>query len=135
MKRGLWSLRVLAASAMAASAMAASAQAAISPADPKASASLKRDYASCSTQSNLEACYDAIRWNPSDPALLIATGDALIRAGRPADAIRNYRRAGQLAPNTHGLAAKISSAEAKLAALNASLNRRYSNAAPESQSH
>jgi hypothetical protein len=41
--------------------------------DPKASASLKRDYASCSTQSNLEACYDAIRWNPSDPALLMAT--------------------------------------------------------------
>ncbi|HXI76172.1 MAG TPA: tetratricopeptide repeat protein [Steroidobacteraceae bacterium] len=65
----------------------------------------------------------------------MATGDALVRAGRPADAIRTYRRAAQLAPNTHGLAAKISSAEAKLAALNASLNRRYSNAAPESQSH
>jgi Flp pilus assembly protein TadD len=130
MKR-LWPLRILAASAI----VAASAQAAIAPPDPKASASLKRDYASCSTQSNLEACYDAIRWNPSDPALLMATGDALIRAGRPADAIRNYRRAAQLAPNTHGLAAKITSAEAKLAALNASLNRRYSNAAPESQSH
>ena len=129
MKR-LWSLCILAASAMA-----ASAQAAISPPDPKASASLKRDYASCSTQSNLEACYDAIRRNPSDPALLMATGDALIRAGRPADAIRTYRRAAQLAPNTHGLAAKISSAEARLVALNASLNRRYSNAAPESQSH
>ena len=129
MKR-LWSLCILAASAMA-----ASAQAAISPPDPKASASLKRDYASCSTQSNLEACYDAIRRNPSDPALLMATGDALIRAGRPADAIRTYRRAAQLAPNTHGLAAKISSAEAKLVALDASLNRRYSNAAPESQSH
>ena len=129
MKR-LWSLCILAASAMA-----ASAQAAISPPDPKASASLKRDYASCSTQSNLEACYDAIRRNPSDPALLMATGDALIRAGRPADAIRTYRRSAQLAPNTHGLAAKISSAEAKLVALNASLNRRYSNAAPESQSH
>lgn len=131
MKRGLWSLRILAASTI----VAASAQAAISPADPKASASLKRDYASCSTQSNLEACYDAIRWNPSDPALLMATGDVLIRAGRPADAIHNYRRAAQLAPNTRGLAAKISSAEAKLVALNASLNRRYSNAAPESQSH
>jgi len=129
MKR-LWSLCILAASAMA-----ATAQAAISPPDPKASASLKRDYASCSTQSNLEACYDAIRWNPSDPALLMATGDALVRAGRPADAIRTYRRAAQLAPNTHGLAAKISSAEARLVALNASLNRRYSNAAPESQSH
>jgi cytochrome c-type biogenesis protein CcmH/NrfG len=113
----------------------ANANAAISPPAANASASLKRDYASCSTQSNLEACYDAIRRNPSDPALLMATGDALMRAGRPADALRTYRRAAQLAPNTRGVAGKISSAEAKLAALNASLSRRYSNAAPETQSH
>lgn len=125
MKRGLWMLLIL----------AASANAAISPPAAKASASLKRDYASCSTQSNLEACYDAIRWNPSDPALLMATGDALVHAGRPADALRSYRRAAQLAPTTRGVAAKISSTEARLAALNASLNRRYSNAAPETQSH
>jgi cytochrome c-type biogenesis protein CcmH/NrfG len=125
MKQSLWMLLIL----------AASANAAISPPGANASASLKRDYASCSTQSNLEACYDAIRWNPSDPALLVATGDALIRAGRPADALRTYRRAAQLAPNTRGVAGKISSAEARLAALNASLSRRYSNAAPETQSH
>jgi Flp pilus assembly protein TadD len=125
MTRGPWWLLIL----------AVSAQAAIAPPEGKASASLKRDYVSCSTQSNLEACYDAIRWSPSDPALLMATGDALIRAGRPADAIRSYRRAAQLAPNTRGVAAKISLAEAKVAALNASLNRRYSNAAPETQSH
>jgi Flp pilus assembly protein TadD len=131
MKRSLWLPRILAATAI----LAASAQAAIAPPDGKASASLKRDYASCSTQSNLDACYDAIRWNPSDPALLMATGDALMHAGRPADAIRTYRRVAQLAPKTPGVAAKISSAEARLAALTASLNRRYSNAAPETQSH
>jgi cytochrome c-type biogenesis protein CcmH/NrfG len=125
MKRGPWLLLIL----------AASSNAAISPPAANASASLKRDYASCSTQSNVEACYDAIRYNPSDPALLMATGDALIRAGRPADALRIYHRAAQLAPNTRGVAGKISSAEAKLAALNASLSRRYSNAAPETQSH
>jgi len=125
MRRSLWLLLI----------SAASAQAAISPPAATASAALKRDYASCSTQSNLEACYDAIRWSPSDPALLMATGDALMRAGRPADAIRSYRRAAQLAPKTPGIAVKISSAEARLAALNASLNRRYSNAAPETQSH
>jgi Flp pilus assembly protein TadD len=115
-------------------AFAAGAQAATSPSASKAAA-LNRDTASCSKQANLDACYDAIRWNPSDPALLTATGDALMRAGRPADAIRSYHRAAQLAPNNRGIAAKISAAEAKVKALSASLNRRYSNAAPESQSH
>jgi cytochrome c-type biogenesis protein CcmH/NrfG len=114
--------------------LAAGAQAATTPGSASAAA-LKRNYASCSTQANLDACYDAMRWNPSDPVLLVATGDALMHAGRPADAIRNYHRAAQLAPNTHGIAAKISKAEARQAALTASLNRRYSNAAPETQSH
>jgi Flp pilus assembly protein TadD len=116
--------------------LAAGAHAAVSPSSSSASAAaLKRNYASCSAEANLDACYDAIRWNPTDPVLLVATGDALMRAGRPADAIRDYRRAAQLAPATHGIAAKISKAEARLAALTASMNRRFSNAAPETQSH
>jgi Flp pilus assembly protein TadD len=116
--------------------LAAGAQAATSTSSGNASAAaLKRNYASCSTQANLDACYDAIRWNPSDPVLLVATGDALMRANRPVDAIRTYRRAAQLAPATHGIGAKISKAEARSAALSASVNRRYSNAAPETQSH
>jgi hypothetical protein len=69
-------------------------------------------------------------------------------ARRPADAIRNYHRAAELAPDTRGLAAKISAAEAKLASRraprnpsadgatpNGSSGKQYSNAAPESQSH
>jgi Flp pilus assembly protein TadD len=124
MRWGLWLLLAFAAGAQAATAQSAS-----------KAAALKRDTASCTTQANLDACYDAIRWNPSDPALLVATGDALMRAGRPADAIRIYHRAAQLAPTTRGLAAKINAAEAKVKALSASLNRRYTNAAPESQSH
>jgi hypothetical protein len=112
------------------------ASAATSPSAGGASAAtLKRNYVSCSTQANLDACYDAIRWNPGDPALLTATGDALMLAGRPADAIRNYHRAAQLAPATKGIAAKISKAEARLKALTASMNRRYSNNDPETQSH
>jgi hypothetical protein len=67
---------------------------------------------------------------------------------RPADAIRNYHRAAEIAPDTRGLAAKISAAEAKLASRRAPRNpsadgtshdgsggKQYSNAAPESQSH
>jgi Flp pilus assembly protein TadD len=88
---------------------------------------------------DLSACYDAIRWNPADPVLLVALADALVRANRPADAIRNYRRAAALAPTMPGVAAKISAAQAKLSARRSPAvsgnGRRYSNAAPETQSH
>ncbi|HWJ35348.1 MAG TPA: tetratricopeptide repeat protein [Steroidobacteraceae bacterium] len=113
-----------------------------------AAATLERDTARCRAHADLNACYDAIRWNPGDPALLVALADALVRAQRPADAIRNYRRAVELAPNMPGVAAKISAAEAKLlpkrapanrpadrASINAAAGKRYSNTAPETQSH
>ena len=107
--------------------------------DKAAAAALKRDSARCRGQADVAACYDAIRWNPGDPALLVALGDALQRAQRPADAIRNYRRAAALAPDTRGLAAKISAAEAKLdrrpPRADGASSKRYSNAAPEAQSH
>ena len=96
----------------------------------------------------VDACYDAIRRSPSDPSLLSALGDALVRANRPADALRTYQRVVVLAPNTPGVAAKISAVEAKLSARRPSGNpstrtvvadaasgKRYSNAAPETQSH
>jgi cytochrome c-type biogenesis protein CcmH/NrfG len=111
-------------------------------------AALKRDTELCSAQANIEACYDAIRWKPNDPALLVSLGDALVRAKRPQDAIRSYRRAGALAPGMGGLAAKITAAERALAPKRASArpvtdrasgsalaDKRYSNVAPESQSH
>jgi cytochrome c-type biogenesis protein CcmH/NrfG len=114
-------------------------EAASSSADKAAAATLKQAAARCRARADLDACYDAVRWSPGDPVLLVALGDALQRAQRPADAIRNYRRAAELAPDTRGLAAKISAAEAKLAGRGPLANRasakRYSNAAPEAQSH
>jgi hypothetical protein len=113
-------------------------------ADKAAAAALKRDSARCRGQADVDACYDAIRWNPGDPALLVALADALVRAQRPADAIRNYRRAAALAPNMPGVAAKISALEAKMSSRRArpgdragggAAGKRYSNAAPETQSH
>jgi cytochrome c-type biogenesis protein CcmH/NrfG len=119
---------------------------AVSPsAGNAAAATLARDSARCHAQADLGACYDAIRWSPGDPALLVALADALGRANRPADALRNYRRAAALAPNMPGVEAKIRAAEAKstskrasgnLSADRASANgKRFSNAAPEAQSH
>lgn len=115
---------------------------------PAASANVNADFERCRGQADLSACYDAIRWRPSDPSLLSALGDALLRANRPADALRTYRRVATLAPNMPGVAAKISTIEEKLSARsalrnssmraassNAASGKRYSNAAPETQSH
>jgi cytochrome c-type biogenesis protein CcmH/NrfG len=114
----------------------------------QASASANRDYERCRAHVSLDACNDAIRRNPSDPVLLVARGDALVRAGRAADALRAYQRAAALAPNTRGVDAKISATEAKLSAMRATRtpaaksagsqkgsSNRYSNAAAETQSH
>jgi cytochrome c-type biogenesis protein CcmH/NrfG len=105
-------------------------------------ATIKRDFDACRTHANIDACYDALRWKPSDPQLLVALGDAQIRAHRTADALRTYKRAADVAPNTPGLAAKISAAEARptvkrapVNAVHADPGKRFSNAAPEAQSH
>ena len=116
---------------------------AVSQSDGEVPAELKRDTARCSSQADVEACYNAIRRNPNDPALLVALGDALVRAQRPEDAIRNYRRAAVIAPGMGGIAAKIGAAEEKMASRRAPVrptggagtDKRFSNAAPESQSH
>jgi hypothetical protein len=76
---------------------------------------LNTDFQRCRA-GGIDACYDAIRYRPSDPSLLSALGDALLRAHRPADALRAYQRVAILAPNMPGVVAKISALEAKLSA-------------------
>jgi cytochrome c-type biogenesis protein CcmH/NrfG len=102
---------------------------------PSAAATYSRDSERCRSHANLDACYDAIRWKPRDPALLVALGDALERANRPAEAVRAYRRAAALAPNSHAVAAKISSIEAKQLSKRAPGGQRASNAEPVTKSH
>ena len=97
-----------------------------------------------SQHAGVDACDDAIRWNPRDPGLLVAMGDAQTRAKRYADAARAYRHAAALAPSTPGIQQKISNAESLLAKSKKSAAhsvatvaaaKRFSNADPESQSH
>jgi cytochrome c-type biogenesis protein CcmH/NrfG len=83
------------------------------PPSAGASAAASRDAERCRSRAILDACYDAIRRSPRDPALLVALGDALEHSNRPAEALRAYRRAAALTPNNHGIAAKISALEAK----------------------
>ena len=104
-------------------------------------ATIKRDFEACRAHGNIDACYDALRWQPSNPALLVALGDAQVRAHRRADAIRTYKRAAEIVPNMAGLAAKIGAAEARPVrraagiAVHAEPGKRFSNAAAETQSH
>jgi cytochrome c-type biogenesis protein CcmH/NrfG len=119
--------------------MSAAAWSVESPSPARATAAAaKRDSARCVSQADVDACNDAIRRNPSNPQLLVALADALVRVKRPADAVRNYRRAAALAPHMPGLAAKLSDAESQLVSARTPVparRTRYSNAAPETQSH
>jgi chromosome segregation ATPase len=107
-----------------------------------AGVTLNTDFRRC-RKGGIDACYDAIRYRPSDPSLLSALGDALLHANRPADALRAYQRVAILAPNMPGVAAKISALETKLSAKRASGRGsthaadaiHNSNTAPQMQSH
>jgi len=117
---------------------------------------LRQASARCTDQHELDACDDALRLKPDDPALLVAQGDALMRAKRPADAIERYRLAAVIAPGENDVTAKLAAAEGLLQTAAAPAPapaesptplraasglgtsgtlRRYSNAAPEAQSH
>jgi hypothetical protein len=109
------------------------------PLSKSVAAALQRDGARCRRNADVDACYDALRRHPDDAALLMALGDALMRGGRPMDAVRNYRRAAALAPTLRGLAAKISAAESRprqrRSVADTVATQRYSNMAPETESH
>ena len=83
-------------------------------AESNAAATLKRDAARCLAHSSIDVCNDAIRHNPSDPQLLVALADAEVHAQRPANALRHYRRAAEIAPGMRGLTGKINATEARL---------------------
>jgi cytochrome c-type biogenesis protein CcmH/NrfG len=98
-----------------------------------------------SRHATVDSCDDAVRYNPRDPSLLIAMGDAQMRAKRPGDAVRAYQRAAALAPGNSGIQQKITKTEAIIAKSKNSAvrgpvtastsNKRFSNADPETQSH
>jgi len=116
--------------------------------DRFASAERARYAALCHARKDLDSCSDAVRWSPGDPALIAALADALVRAGRVPEALRDYRRAESIEPGMRGLDARIKATEARLnernkpkkapvdrAAVGAADAKHYSNVDPEAQSH
>ena len=71
----------------------------------------------CAQLSDLTACDEALKGRPNDPQILAAKGDALMKAGRPAEAAVAYRRAAELDPANRALTARISTAEEQRARL------------------
>jgi predicted Zn-dependent protease len=116
-------------------------------------AKVKRDTFRCDNLGDLDACGEAARLQPDNPALLTSYGDALMRAKRPAEALERYHRAEALVTDKQALAGKIRVAENEIPAsapiaaasrdssslknrLSANApSRRYSNVMPDGQSH
>jgi hypothetical protein len=103
----------------------------------------------CRAHKDLGSCSDAVRWSPGDPVLVATLADALVRAHRLPEALRDYQHARSLQPGMPGLDTKISALEARLnehhvprkaqaeraAAGATGAAKHYSNADPETQSH
>jgi cytochrome c-type biogenesis protein CcmH/NrfG len=79
------------------------------------SAKVARNQFRCTKLSDVTACEDALRAKPDDVALLVAKGDALMQANRPAEAETAYRHVAQLKPGDDAVKSKLANAEALVA--------------------
>ena len=81
-------------------------------------ARVSRNLLRCSRLGDLGACDEALKFKPDDVDVLIAKGDAQLKAGKPADALQTYQRAKQVAPDNAKAGAQVSAAQTqRLAAL------------------
>jgi cytochrome c-type biogenesis protein CcmH/NrfG len=78
-------------------------------------AKLARNQLRCTRLSDIAACEDALRSKPDDAPLLLAKGDALMQANRPADAVTAYHHVTQLRPGDDSVKTKLAAAEALIA--------------------
>ena len=85
-----------------------------------AAARAERNLLRCAQLSDLAACDEAVEGRPNDPQILVARGDALLKAGRPVEAAAAFHRAVEIKLASDALPARIAAAEqqrAKLAAV------------------
>jgi tetratricopeptide (TPR) repeat protein len=76
-------------------------------------AKLSRLLLRCNKLADIAACDEAIVLKPKDVDVLIAKGDALTQAKRPAEAVAAYSRAAELAPTNADVTSKIAAAQAQ----------------------
>jgi tetratricopeptide (TPR) repeat protein len=76
-------------------------------------ARLSRNVLRCTRFGDVDACDQALAMKPDDVSVVIARGDALLKAQRPLEALDAYRRATALDPANADAAAKVSTAQAQ----------------------
>ncbi len=75
-------------------------------------AKLSRNVLRCTRFGEVEACDQALAIKPDNLAVVVARGDALLKAQRPLDALDAYRRAMALDKSNADVLAKINAAQA-----------------------
>jgi Flp pilus assembly protein TadD len=83
----------------------------------EASARLNRKMERCTREHEVAACDEVLSQQPNNTKILIAKGDALLKAHRPAEASKAYTRASELAPNNAALTGKLQALQAQHRAL------------------
>jgi tetratricopeptide (TPR) repeat protein len=83
----------------------------------EASARLNRKMERCTGEHEIAACDEVLSQQPNNTKMLIAKGDGLLKAHRPAEASKAYLRASELAPNNTALAGKLQALQAQHQAL------------------
>jgi tetratricopeptide (TPR) repeat protein len=81
------------------------------------SARLSRKIERCTREREVAACDEVLSQQPNDTKILIAKGDALMQAHRPAEAWKSYVRASELAPNDAALTGKLQALRSQRQAL------------------
>lgn len=76
-------------------------------------ARVSRNLLRCSRLGDLTACDEALKLKPDDPDVLLAKGEALLKAGKPADALQTYQRARQVAPDDAKVTAQLAAAQSQ----------------------
>ncbi|HEX4377577.1 MAG TPA: tetratricopeptide repeat protein [Steroidobacteraceae bacterium] len=74
-------------------------------------AKAQRNLLRCRDLADLASCDQALAATPNDRDLLVAKGDALVRAGRPAEALTDYDKAAGILPADETLKGKTAAAE------------------------
>ena len=75
-------------------------------------AKLSRHVLRCTRFADIEACDQALAIKPDNVTVVIARGDALLKAQRPLEALDAYRRATTLDPTNADVATKITAVQA-----------------------
>jgi Flp pilus assembly protein TadD len=81
--------------------------------EAEAAARLRRNVLRCTQLSDVDACDAVLSVQPTNADIVLAKGNALMKANRNDEALAAYAQAAQLAPNNTAIAAKLQAAQSQ----------------------